>query len=254
VQLNYKKQGTGKPLIILHGLFGMLDNWQTHAKKLSEKYCVYNVDLRNHGHSPHSKEFTYQAMANDILELIENENLSDIVLLGHSMGGKTAMKFAQQNPEYVDTLIIVDIAPKAYPVQHDGIIDSLLAVSSAMPKTRKEAEEIMSQKINDIGVRQFLLKSLYWKEKDKLEWRFNLKTIAENIGNVGEEIIDRIYPKKTLFIRGAKSDYITDTDFELIKISFSLATFITIPNAGHWVHAEQPELFLKAVESFLNEN
>ncbi|RMG83613.1 MAG: alpha/beta fold hydrolase [Bacteroidetes bacterium] len=252
MKLNYKKLGSGEPLIILHGLMGMLDNWLTPAKKLAEHFEVFLVDQRNHGHSPHSEEFNYQVMMEDLLEFFDDVNLLEAHILGHSMGGKTAMKFAQNYPEYVTKLIVADIAPKKYPVHHQLILQGLRAIDLNKVSSRKEADEILSQYVPEFAVRQFLLKNLYWKEKNKLAWRFNLDAIEKNIELIGEEINDRIFEKPALFLKGEKSDYITEEDYEMIKMLFPQSSIQVIPNAGHWLHAEQPELFIKAVIDFLN--
>lgn len=251
MELSYKKFGEGKPLLVLHGLMGMLDNWQGPAKRLAEDYEVYILDARNHGHSPHSADFTYQHMANDLLGFIEQHGLHEVLLLGHSMGGKTVMKFAQQHPEYVEKLVVADIAPKAYPVHHHTILQALNAVDLPNTGSRKEAEKVLAQYINEPGIRQFLLKNLYWVQRGQLGWRFNLAAITSNIGLIGEGIYDRMFEKPTLFVRGERSDYIKDADWDDIEIAFPDAELVTIPNAGHWVHADAPGPFLDAVVRFL---
>lgn len=252
MKLFYKHFGEGKPLVILHGLMGMLDNWQGPAKRLAEDYSVYIVDARNHGHSPHDDEFTYQAMADDLLELVEELSLDEILLLGHSMGGKTAMKFAQQHPDYVEKLIVADIAPRNYPVHHQQILKALNSVDLNVVKSRKAAEAIMAEYIPEPGTRQFLLKNLYWIERGQLAWRINLEAITANIGLIGEGIYDRQFSKPTLFVRGETSDYIQDTDWPEIELGFTDAELVTIPGAGHWVHADAPEVFLDMVTDWLD--
>jgi len=244
--------GSGRPLIILHGLMGMLDNWLTPAKHLAKSYEVYLVDQRNHGHSDHSDTFNYAAMAEDLYELIDDLFLTDILLLGHSMGGKTAMKFAQNYPELVSKLVVVDIAPKAYPVHHHAILAALSAVDLGAITRRSEAEKTLAEYIDEKGIRQFLLKNLYWKEKGQLAWRFNLEAIKNNIEMMGEAVYDRMYENDAYFIHGANSSYLGEEDFSSIPTTFPKAQFITIPDAGHWVHADQPKLFLEALESCLN--
>lgn len=252
MKLHYKKMGSGEPLIVLHGLMGMLDNWQTPAKTFAEHFEVFLIDQRNHGHSPHSDDFSYQLMMEDLLEFVEDHDIHQAHFLGHSMGGKTVMKFAQNYPDYVDKLIVADIAPRAYEVHHQQILAGLLAVNLETTKSRKEAEQILSQYISEFGVKQFLLKNLYWKEKGKLAWRFNLETINKVIADIGEEINDAMFEGETLFIRGEISNYITDSDFDMIHTYFPSAKVTTIKNAGHWVHAEQPELFINEVIDFLS--
>jgi len=237
--------------LVLHGLMGMLDNWQSPAKALAADFQVFIVDQRNHGHSPHHPELNYAAMAEDLEQLIEALGFDEVLLLGHSMGGKTVMKFAQNNPDMVEKLVVADIAPKAYPVHHDKILEGLSAIDLTVVNSRKTADEILQQYIPEIGVRQFLLKGLYWAEKGKLAWRFNLEAIKNNIEVIGDAVEDRLFEKPTLFVRGEKSDYIQDEDWEDIQTIFPDAELATIPQAGHWVHAEAPQPFLKTVVLFL---
>ncbi len=255
MKLHFREIGTGQPVIILHGLFGSSDNWQTFGKNIAEKgYRVVLVDLRNHGLSPHAEAFTFEEMANDVKELINGENLADVVLMGHSLGGKTAMEFAKLFPEKLNGLIVVDIAPRRYAVHHRQILDTLLQVDTNSLKSRSEAEELLKKGITDIGSRQFLLKNLYWKEKDRLDWRFNLKVINDKIENVGGQITYSLpFSKPTLFIKGEKSDYIKyDDEREIFEI-FTNVEIKTAPGAGHWVHADNPEWMLVVVEEFLNQ-
>jgi esterase len=254
MKLFYRKYGQGQPLIILHGLFGQSDNWNTLAKQFAAAgFEVYSVDQRNHGLSPHSDVWNYNVMSDDILELIQDNHLQHVILLGHSMGGKTAMQFAIQHPKLLDKLIVVDIAPKQYPNQNQDVLKGLQAVDLNLIKTRKEVDAILSNYISDEGTKQFLLKNLYWKENGELAWRFNLNIIAKQIENVGEAIPIAIgtndIPCKTpaLFIRGEKANYILDDDWKLIQEIFSNSTLETIADAGHWVHAEKPKEFFDCV-------
>ncbi|PCJ01185.1 MAG: alpha/beta hydrolase [Flavobacteriales bacterium] len=251
MQLNFKKIGEGEPLVILHGLFGSLDNWMSLAKKLSCHFEVYVVDARNHGQSPHSEEFNYDVMADDLYEFILHHNIIDPIILGHSMGGKTAMQFAMNYPDKLTKLIVADIAPKPYPVHHTAIIDGMLSINLDIINTRKGANEELSKHLDDFSTRQFLLKNLYWIEKEKLAWRFNLPVITRDIEIIGQGL-ENIEPfeKPTLFIRGEKSNYITTNDFVIIKNIF-LNTEIKTMNTGHWVHAEKPAEFLEILNSFL---
>ncbi|MFN4124079.1 MAG: alpha/beta fold hydrolase [Flavobacteriales bacterium] len=239
--------GQGPDLVILHGLFGLADNWVAIAKKLESHFTVHLVDQRNHGRSPHDKVFNYQEMANDLLSL----GLSKFSLIGHSMGGKTAMFFAKQHPEKLDKLVVVDIGVKHYPVHHQQIIDALLQLPIHLMSSRNEADEMLKESIPDFGTRQFLLKNLHRVDEHGFEWRFNLQVIAEQIEEVGKALEGSPCMIPTLFIRGAKSRYIVDEDWEGILAHFPNAKLKTIENAGHWVHAEQPEILFNELNSFL---
>jgi esterase len=254
MNLFFRKYGSGNPLLILHGLFGLSDNWNTLAKQFSEHGLeVYTLDLRNHGLSPHSEDWDYSVMAADIAELIDELGLSDCILLGHSMGGMVAMQVALHFPQKIARLIVLDMAPKVYPPPHDGVLEGLLAVDLKVIKTRKEADKVLSGYIKDEGTKQFLLKNLYWKDDTTLAWRFNLPVLAKKREVVGIpfDSSSSVSNVPALFIKGEKSDYILDSDHQLIKRIFPNARFISIPNAGHWVHAEQPKLFFEAVLSSL---
>ncbi|MES1224513.1 MAG: alpha/beta fold hydrolase, partial [Bacteroidota bacterium] len=221
--LFYRKLGQGKPLFILHGLFGSSDNWQTLGKKFSEHFEVYLIDQRNHGQSFHSEEWTYEAMSNDVLNLVEENKLGKISIIGHSMGGKAAMQFAIHHPEKLEKLIVVDIGPKYYPVHHRQILDALLELDLTKISSRKEAESFLAQRIKNVGELQFLLKNLYWKDtqNNMLAWRFNLDVINQKIETVGEEQNAEKDPVKipSLFLRGDKSAYISEDDIPGIKRS-----------------------------------
>lgn len=251
MKLHHKILGEGEPLVILHGLFGMLDNWQTLAKKWAEHYQVILVDLRNHGHSPHVPEFNYQLMLDDLEELADDLLLDDINIIGHSMGGKLSMKFAQTYPELINKLIVADIGPKKYPVHHQQIINGLESVPMDQVKSRQEVKEHLKPYIHEEQTIQFFLKNLYWREKGKLDWRFNLSAIANNINYVGEELLQNEFNGPTLFIRGGNSSYVLDTDIPEIQTVFPNSEIATIPNAGHWLHAENPQMFFDEVHKFL---
>ena len=252
MELNYKKLGEGKPLIILHGLFGTLDNWMTLGKALSEHFTVYLVDQRNHGLSPHSDEFNYDVMAKDLEEFIEMHNLDRPSIIGHSMGGKTAMTFALRHPDQWDHLVVVDIAPKAYPVHHQQIIDALKALPVESLESRNEADEMLARDITDFGQRQFLLKNLQRNKEGGFSWKMNLDVIEENIEDIGQGMEDPLATeKKVMFVRGANSHYIRDEDYILINQLFPNARIETIEGAGHWVHAEKPEELFNLLLEFL---
>ncbi len=234
-------QGQGEPLVILHGLFGMLDNWKTLAGQFAEHFEVHLVDQRNHGRSPHSEEHSYTAMAEDLLAYFEDHGMERGHVMGHSMGGKTAMRFALDNPERVDRLIVVDIGPQFYPIHHREILDALLSVDLDQVTSRREAQNQLEQGIPEPGVQQFLLKNLYWIEKERLAWRFNLHGLNDQIGNVGEALGNgEVYEGSTLFIAGGDSDYINAGTFAHIQEHFTSAEVETVDGAGHWVHAQKP--------------
>lgn len=240
------------PIIILHGLFGSSDNWLTVSKSFGPENTVYLVDQRNHGQSPHSDNFTYKDMSEDLFELMNNESIPEAVVIGHSMGGKTAMRFAIEHPEKVSKLIVVDIGPKYYPVHHREILDALLSVHLDSYTSRNEIEAYLSDKITDTGTRQFLLKNIYWTADKKLDWRINLKVLDKEIENVGEAITENnTFHNATLFIKGEKSNYIREQDFADIHRLFSPSVINVIPNVGHWVHAEDTDAFTECIKAFL---
>lgn len=248
-----KIEGEGKPLLIIHGYLGMSDNWKTLATQfVSEGFQTYALDLRNHGRSFHSDEFTYEAMVQDILEYCQENNLEKVSIIGHSMGGKLAMFFATKHPEMIDKLIIADIGPKYYRPHHQDIMEGLNAVDFSKKPERSEVEELLKPHIPDFGTRQFLMKSLYWVEPGQLAWRFNLPVFNENIENIGEALSeDAVFEKPTLFLRGANSNYIKDEDFGTIKKHFPNSEIKTIANAGHWLHAENPKDFYQESIAYL---
>lgn len=245
--------GEGTPFLFLHGFLGMGDNWKTLGGQFAEAgYQVHLIDQRNHGKSPHSDDFDYEIMADDIVEYCRQHNLSDIILLGHSMGGKAAMLVAAQNPDLVKKLIVVDIAPKYYAPHHQQILDGLTALEEANLSSRKEAENLLKEFISNKGIRLFLLKNLERESQDKLCLKLNLSALKANIEKVGEALPeDQKYTGETLFIRGENSDYITSEDEVSIKNQFPKAEIISIPDAGHWVHAENSDAFYEAVLKFL---
>lgn len=240
-----KIEGEGKPLLILHGFLGMSDNWKTLAGQMaSEGFQLHILDLRNHGRSFHSDEFTYEAMVGDVLEYCQTNNLDKVSILGHSMGGKVAMFFATTYPEKVEKLIVADIGPKYYRPHHQDIMAGLNAVDLTTKPDRSQVEEILKDYVSDFGTRQFLMKSLYWIEPGQLAFRFNFPVFNEQIDNIGKALPENaIFEKPTLFLRGGNSNYIKDEDFETIKHHFPNSEIKTIPNAGHWLHAENPKDF-----------
>lgn len=248
-----KIEGQGRPLLILHGFLGMSDNWKSLSVQFAAAgFQVHTPDLRNHGRSFHSDDFTYKAMVEDILAYCNFHNLETIDLIGHSMGGKIAMFLAVNFPEKVDKLIIADIAPKYYSPHHQDIFDALNAVDFNLYKTRATVEEVLSKYIPDFNTRQFLMKSLYWETPEKLAFRFNLKVFNTTIDSIGESLgTGMIFSKPVLFLRGEKSKYILDSDFSQIAHHFPQSKVVTIKKAGHWLHADNPQDFLQASLHFL---
>lgn len=245
--------GEGKPFVILHGFLGMSDNWKSHGRQFSQQgFQIHLLDQRNHGRSFHSDEFDYELLSEDLYDYCLHNDLEDIILLGHSMGGKTAMLFAAKYPKMVSKLIIADIAPKFYPRHHHAILEGLSALDFEEIVTRKEAEEVLSNYVFHVPTRQFLLKNVYWIEPGKLALRINLKALIDTIDEVGEALPSHLkYEGDTLFLKGDRSEYITNDDEIAIKRQFPNASFETIENAGHWLHAENPIAFNNAVVRFI---
>lgn len=253
MKLFYRQFGEGQPLIILHGIFGISDNWVTLGKRLADKFSVYIPDMRNHGQSPHNPTFNYMAMADDLMEFIEAHQLAHPMIIGHSMGGKVAMTFALEHPEMVDKLAIVDISPRKYPGRdvHFEMISAMMAVNFETAGTREEVEAQLEKSIPDKRIRLFVMKNLYRKTKHTFGWRLNLEAISANMDYVFDGIQSTgIYKGPALFIRGGKSDYINDTDAELIHQYFPEANIRTIENASHWVHADAPDALCRLFSLF----
>ncbi len=251
MKLNYKTFGEGQPLIILHGLFGTLDNWQTLARKFAEHFRVFIVDQRNHGKSPHNDFIDYPSMADDLYDFLSDHDLQQVIVLGHSMGGKTAMQFAHTYPEKVNRLIVVDIAPKAYPPGHHFIFDALFSIDLDTIESRSDAEAVMEEKIGDEAIRLFLLKNLTRTKAGGYRWKMNLDAIYRHYEDILSAVRSETpFANPTLFIRGERSNYIQDEDFSSIHEQFSTAEIVTMPGAGHWLHSEQPEEMLKIVLDF----
>ncbi|WP_281323675.1 alpha/beta fold hydrolase [Flavobacterium sp. IMCC34518] len=248
-----KIEGTGKPLLILHGFLGMSDNWKSLGTQfVADGFQVHLLDLRNHGRSFHSDDFSYELMALDVFEYCQANGLESIAIIGHSMGGKTAMLVATLYPNLVDKMIVADIGPKFYAPHHQDILAGLNAVDFSVKPSRNEVEEVLKVHIPDFGTRQFLMKSLYWQEPGQLAFRFNLKVFNKKIEEIGKALpAASIFEKLTLFIRGGNSNYILDSDFDMIKNYFPVSEITTIPNVGHWLHAENPKLFYELASAFL---
>ena len=246
--------GVGKPFVILHGFLGMSDNWKTLGTQFSEEgFQVHLLDQRNHGRSFHDAEFNYEVLVEDLKQYCDVNNLTNMVLLGHSMGGKTAMLFAATYPEMVSKLIVADISPRFYPVHHEAILEGLSALDFNEIFSRGEADKVLSHFISDQGIRMFLLKNLYWVEKGQLGLRINLEVLKNEVAEVGEPLPSYArFENDTMFLRGDRSEYIGVEDERIIKNHFSKAKIVTISNAGHWLHAENPKDFFEAVINFVN--
>ncbi len=245
--------GNGAPLLILHGYFGMSDNWRGLGNKFAENFEVHLIDQRNHGRSFHSDDFDYELLVEDLHHYIESHHLSKVHLLGHSMGGKVAMLFAVTYPEMVDKLVVADISPKYYKPHHEHILAALNAVNFSIQDSRKKVEDVLKIYIEEPGILQFLLKNVYWKTKGELAYRFNIHSLTENNSEVGEALPSFThFNGPTLFLRGENSNYITKNEASLIEAHFSNASIVTVKNSGHWLHAENPTDFYAEVVNFLN--
>jgi pimeloyl-ACP methyl ester carboxylesterase len=260
LELFFRKKGEkGEPLIILHGLYGSGDNWMSIARVLSDSFQVYLVDQRNHGRSPHAEDMSYEALANDLYEFVEKQRLDKVNIIGHSMGGKTAMWFAAKHPDKVKKLIVVDVAPGTYDSTspnvetHKKIISALKSINPSEAENRKELDEEFSKHIPNLQLRMFLLKNIERQDDGSYRWRLNINNIEKNIGNIMGGLPDTNITVNvpTLFFKGGQSDYITEKDLPVIKRIFPDSGVITIQNAGHWLHARQPELFTQKTLEFL---
>jgi len=268
MKLFYRKFGEGVPVIILHGLYGSSDNWITIGRSLSEKYEVWLLDLRNHGKSPHSSEHNYDVMQEDLKEFMDDNRIDKAILIGHSMGGKVVMQFAVNNPEMISHLIVLDISPKSYlfslniesdTLDHKNIMESMLNVDFKNVEHRSELDNLLSKRIRSNRIRQFILKNVKRKEDKTFGWRLNIKALYANLekildgfSDLGQGIGEEITGFSVLFVKGENSDYITEEDRDKIQNIFPYAEFETINNAGHWLHAEQPDDLLKTLKNFIN--
>jgi esterase len=250
--LNYNQQGEGEPLLIIHGLFGSSRNWKTLAGRFAENYRVITLDLRNHGDSFHAPSMSYADMVQDILTLIDALKIECTHIIGHSMGGKVAMKLAQENPSRVCRLVVADVAPLTYPHDYDEIIDPVMALDLTTLRNRRDADERLQQTIIDQRIRLFILQNLEFNQ-GIARWKLNWSAIRDNMPEITgyEDISSWSVETPSLFIRGEQSGYINAEGTALIEQHFSDCQFKTIENAGHWLHAEQPEAFYRAVRSFL---
>ena len=256
MRLHHRHYGNGKALIILHGLFGLSDNWVSFAKRIAELgYEVSIPDQRNHGRSMHSETFNYLALTDDLMEFIDEHNIEDPILLGHSMGGKVAMRFALENPEIIKKLIVVDISLRKYPPrqQHKKIIQAMRAVDFQKASTLNDVEEQLKPLISEKRIRQFIMKNLYYRDnRNMLDWRINFEGICRNIDEMFDGIdVGEVFNNPSCFIRGGLSDYVNTEDLKEIKNNFPQAEIHTIPEASHWVHAEKPQEFFEITKAFL---
>jgi esterase len=253
MKLHFKKFGDGSPVIILHGLFGFSDNWLTIGKELSTIHQVFLTDARNHGRSPHVEHIDYPHMVEDLYEFLTDFQLRKVILIGHSMGGKTAMNFTLEYPHRVEKLIVVDIAPKSYPILHRDILNGLVSINLNTIRSRSEADYQLANFIQQKKVRQFLLKNIYRTEAGRYAWRLNLDSINRHIKSLGSGIYSKNteFKNPVLFVRGGNSEYILPDDEKLIKLVFPSAKIVTIPDASHWVHYENPTALLTEIKLFI---
>ncbi len=256
MKLNYRQYSSaGHPLLILHGLFGSLGNWNWHSTRLSEQYAVYALDLRNHGASPHADQMDYPAMARDVIEFMDEHGISSAHVLGHSMGGKVAMQLALEHPQRVDKLIVADIAPVKYASEHDQIFDGLQAINLPQIESRTQADKVLAGYVEDEVVRQFLLTNLVRNPNGGFQWRVNLPVLAKSYLQLrAAPASDRVFDRPVLFIKGALSNYITEDHQQEIAEKFPQARLKTIMQTGHWLHAERPQTFYHLVSDFLSQS
>ncbi len=256
IELIYKHYGdSGPDIVILHGLFGTLDNWQTTAKKLGDQYRVTAFDLRNHGRSPHTEEFNISLMASDVYYMFRELDIGSAVMIGHSMGAKVVMHFALAYPAATDGMISMDMAPKKYTHGHDEIFDALEKVDLNSIYSRKEVEEKLALSIEEEGTIQFLMKNLSRnQEGEGFHWKMNLPVLKRKYDEITQMIgSEHPYNGPALFLRGSRSKYILDGDMDYIKTLFPYAQVETIEDAGHWLHADQPNATYEAIERFMRE-
>ena len=252
MQLHFKESGQGRAVVLLHGLLGSSDNWHPIALRLAGQFRVLAVDQRNHGQSPHSDVMNYSLMAGDMDEFMSSRGLATATIIGHSMGGKTAMQFALQFPNRVEKLIVADVAPRAYAPAHEKIFAALLALDLPKFQSRQQIEDALAPEIPDLVLRRFLLKNLGRNSDGGFVWKINLRGIAENYLRLREPVSAPVpFIKPALFIRGGKSNYLNPEDVPQIRELFPQSEIQTIPDAGHWLHADQPEEFVKRVLKFL---
>ena len=256
MQLHYKQYSTeGEPLLVLHGLFGSLTNWGAHCKHFANSFAVYGIDLRNHGESPHADELNYQVMAEDVRELLQQLQIKQCSIIGHSMGGKVAMQLALSYPDLIRKMIVVDIAPVAYPSKADGharILEGMAAMKLDELKNRNEAEAQLKEFVEDDATRKFILTNLTRRGDKGLSWRLNLPAIQQHYDKLRDKLIgEEPFTKPVLFVKGALSNYIhLKHEKEILRL-FPAASVKIVMEAGHWVHSERPQVFQKIATDFL---
>ncbi len=254
VKLHFQVYGEGKPVVIIHGLFGSLENWHTISLGLAAQFQVYAVDLRNHGRSPHDPLINYDVMAADIAEFMADQKIGEASLIGHSLGGKVAMQLALTDPARVAKLVVADMAPREYEPHHETILTALLSLPLESLQTRRQAEHALESKIPDLAVRRFLLKNLKRNAEGQFFWQNNLRALQANYPHLAAGVrTDRVFDKPALFLRGELSDYLRPEDEPLIRRLFPHSEIRTVAGAGHWMHAEVPETFLRNVQEFLRD-
>jgi len=256
MKLFIRRFGQGFPVIILHGLLGLSDNWVSFGRRMAADFDVIIPDLRNHGQSPHSSVFDYPSLVEDLIEMIDELNQVEFFLIGHSLGGKIAMQYAFNHPERLKKLIVVDISLRKYTAntKQQELIDAMLAVNFSGVHSRLDIEQQLKQTVKSAKLRQFLMKNAVWSNKDHLAWRINLSSVNENLPLIFEGVIPgKKYEKPVLFIRGGLSDYISDNDLCGIYDCFPAASVKTIEKVTHWVHADAPDEFYHLVRDFFDQ-
>ena len=252
MRLHFQQLGDGEPLVVLHGLFGSGENWLSVAARLAESFRVYLLDLRNHGQSPHEAQIDYPLMAADLREFFAAENLRAAMLLGHSMGGKVAMRLALDEPALVTKLVVADVAPRAYARTNDPILSALLALDLTAFQDRRQIEDALAQPIPSLAMRRFLLKNLGRDESGRFFWKMNVRALYANYDRLCQAVSGQApYEGPALFLRGGKSAFIAPEDETDIRRQFPAATIATIASAGHWIHADAPDEFVRLVLAFL---
>jgi esterase len=255
ISLNHKIIGQGQPIVILHGLFGTLDNWATFAKKFEDRgFMSILIDQRDHGRSPHTDHFDYPTLAEDLNDFLSDNWIHQTILIGHSMGGKTGLQFVSQYPSNVTKFVCIDIGTKQYQGGHQDIFEALFAVPLDSIQSRDEAQDILMQHIHDLGTVQFLMKNLSRRKEGGFEWKMNLDLLNRDYQNILAEVkFDSPCDVETLFIRGANSSYILNEDIPKLQSIFTNSRIVTIPDAGHWIHVDKPNELFDEIIAFIQQ-